>query len=72
MKNNTNGANHVVKWEDRPVVNLTEAIMITGLSASSLKRRIKTGQIKAIDRSNIHERLLIHTDSLTEYLNGGK
>ena len=62
--------NYVVRWQDRPVVNLTEATMITGLSASTLKRRIATGQIDAIERKNIHERILIHTQSLAKYLNG--
>jgi len=60
--------NYMVNWKDRPVVTLTEATMITGLSPSTLKRRIATGQISAIDRQNIKERILIYTKSIAKYL----
>ena len=58
----------LIKWEDRPVVSLTEATMITGLSASTIKRRNYTGQLSAVDRKNIKERILIQTKSLVKYL----
>jgi hypothetical protein len=54
----------MVNWKDRPVVTLTEATMITGLSPSTLKRRIATGQLSAIERENIKERILIYTKSI--------
>jgi hypothetical protein len=60
--------NYMVNWKDRPVVTLTEATMITGLSPSTLKRRIASGQISAIDRQNIKERILIYTKSIAKYL----
>ena len=60
--------NYMVKWEDRPVVTLTEATMITGLSANTLRRRIERGEISAIERSNLKTRILIHTKSLIKYL----
>ena len=60
--------NYMVNWEDRPVVTLTEATMITGLSANTLRRRIERGEISAIERSNLKTRILIHTKSLIEYL----
>ena len=58
----------MVNWQDRPVVTLTEATMITGLSPSTLKRRIATGQLSAIERENIKERILIYTKSIAKYL----
>jgi len=60
--------NYMVSWENRPVVTLTEATMITGLSANTLRRRIKRGEISAIERSNLKTRILIHTKSLIKYL----
>ena len=60
--------NYMVNWEDRPVVTLTEATMITGLSPSTLKRRIATGQISAIERKNLKERILIFTSSIAKFL----
>ena len=59
---------HMVSWEDRPVVTLTEATMITGLSPSTLKRRIGDGLLTAIERTNLKTRILIHTKSLVKYL----
>ena len=60
--------NYMVNWKDRPVVTLTEATMITGLSPSTIKRRIRTGQISAIERTNLKTRILIHTKSIAKYL----
>ena len=60
--------NYMVKWEDRPVVTLTEATMITGLSPSTLRRRIADGLLSAIDRKNLKTRILIHTKSIAKYL----
>ena len=59
---------HMVSWENRPVVTLTEATMITGLSESTLRRRIGDGEITAIERTNLKTRILIHTKSLAKYL----
>tara|TARA_Y100001968_G_C18926330_1_gene512170 strand:+ start:262 stop:453 length:192 start_codon:yes stop_codon:yes gene_type:complete len=53
---------------DRPVVTLTEATMILGLSASTIKRRLESGQIKQVERKNMREKILIHTDSIKKYL----
>ena len=60
--------NCMVSWENRPVVTLTEATMITGLSANTLRRRIEMGEISAIERTNLKTRILIHTKSLIKYL----
>ena len=59
---------HMVNWKDRPVVTLTEATMITGLSPSTLKRRIEDGLLSAIERTNLKTRILIHTKSIAKYL----
>ena len=61
--------NYMVSWEDRPVISLTEAVMVLGLSPSTIKRRIATGQIKAVDRGNLREKILIYTESIIKYLN---
>jgi len=63
---------HMVSWENRPVVTLTEATMITGLSPSTIKRRIEDGLLSAIERTNLKTRILIHTKSLAKYLQEGK
>ena len=60
--------NYMVSWENRPVVTLTEATMITGLSPSTLRRRIEDGEISAIERTNLKTRILIHTKSIAKYL----
>jgi len=64
--------NYMVNWEDRPVVTLTEATMITGLSSSTLKRRIEDGLLSAIKRTNLKTRILIHTKSIAKYLQEAK
>ena len=53
---------------DRPVLTLTEATMVLGLSASTIKRRIATGQIRSVDRINTREKILIYTESLKKFL----
>ncbi len=59
---------HMVDWKNRPVVTLTEATMITGLSPTTLKRRIADGLLSAIERTNLKTRILIHTKSIAKYL----
>ena len=60
--------NYMVSWEDRPVITLTEAVMVLGLSPSTIKRRIATGQIKAVERANKKEMIQIFTKSISQYL----
>jgi len=60
--------NYIVSWEDRPVISLTEAVMVLGLSPSTIKRRIATGQIKAVERANKKEMIQIFTKSISKYL----
>ena len=45
-----------------------EASMLLGISCSSIKRRIADGRIKALERDNLKEKILIYTDSLAKYL----
>ena len=56
---------------DKPVITITEAVGILGLSTSTIKRRIATGQIKAVDRENLREKILIYTDSIAKFLDKG-
>jgi len=60
--------NYIISWEDRPVISLTEAVMVLGLSPSTIKRRIATGQIKAVERANKKEMIQIFTKSISQYL----
>tara|TARA_Y100000034_G_scaffold20004_1_gene22747 strand:+ start:77 stop:277 length:201 start_codon:yes stop_codon:yes gene_type:complete len=53
---------------DRPVLTLTEATMVLGLSASTIKRRIETGQLKSVKRGSNLEKILIYTESIKSYL----
>ena len=60
--------NYIISWEDRPVISLTEAVMVLGLSPSTIKRRIEDGLLSAIERTNLKTRILIHTKSIAKYL----
>ena len=55
----------------RPVITCMEASMLLGISTSSIKRRIADGRIKALDRDNLKEKILIYTDSIAKYLERG-
>ena len=61
-------SNIIPRWQDRPVITMTEAVMVLGLSSATIKRRIKTGMIKAVKRDNLKHRILIYTDSLKKYI----
>ena len=52
----------------RPVITCMEASMLLGISCSSIKRRIADGRIKALERDNLKEKILIYTSSLAKYL----
>ena len=60
--------NYIISWEDRPVITLTEAVMVLGLSPSTIRRRIATGQLKQVDRTNKKEMIQIFTKSISQYL----
>ena len=55
---------------DRPVLTLTEATMVLGLSASTINRRIDTGQLKSVKRGSNLEKILIYTESVQKLLKG--
>ena len=52
----------------RPVITVVEASMLLGISATSIKRRIADGRIKALERDNLKEKILIYTSSLAKFL----
>jgi hypothetical protein len=52
----------------RPTVTCMEASMLLGISVPSIKRRIADGRIKALERTNLKEKVLIYTKSLAKYL----
>ena len=58
----------IVDWKNRPVITVTEAVMILGLSTATIKRRIKSKQLTSVYRDNKKQRVLIHTDSILKYL----
>ena len=55
----------------RPVISVMEASQLLGLSQTSIKRRIADGRIKALERDNLHEKILIYTSSIAKYLERG-
>jgi len=55
----------------RPVITVVEASMLLGISATSIKRRIADGRIKALERDNLKEKILIYTSSISKYLKEG-
>ena len=55
----------------RPTITVSEASMLLGLSATSIKRRISDGRIKALERTNLHEKILIFTNSIRKFLEEG-
>ena len=59
---------NVINWKDRPVITLTEAVGVLGLSSSTIKRRIQTGQLKQVDRVNKKHMIQIFTKSISQYL----
>ena len=58
----------MISWKDRPVITLTEAVMVLGLSPSTIRRRIRTGQLKQVDRVNKKHMIQIFTKSISQYL----
>ena len=58
----------IVDWKNRPVITVTEAVMILGLSTQTIKRRIESRQLTSVHRDNKKQRILIHTDSILKYL----
>ena len=55
----------------RPTITVSEASMLLGLSATSIKRRISDGRLKSLERVNLHEKILIYTDSIHRFLEKG-
>ena len=55
----------------RPVITCMEASMLLGISCSSIKRRIADGRIKALERDNLKEKILIYTSSISKYIKEG-
>ena len=55
----------------RLVITCMEASMLLGISCSSIKRRIADGRIKALERDNLKEKILIYTSSISKYLKEG-
>ena len=43
----------LVNLKDRPVLTITEVVGMLGISSSTIKRKIASGEIKAIPHQNI-------------------
>ena len=54
---------------NRPVLTLQEAVMVLGISSSTIKRRISEGILEIVERGNNRQKMLIKTDSIKKYLN---
>ena len=55
----------------RPCISVMEASQLLGLSQTSIKRRIASGSLKALDRDNEHKKILILTKSIMKFLEEG-
>ena len=58
----------ILNLMNKPVVTINEAMQILGLSQSTIKRRLNSGELKQIHRDNLRHKVLIYTDSLKKYL----
>ena len=54
---------------EKPVLTVTETAFLSGLSNSTIKRKILSGELKAVDRDNLRNKILIHTASVKKFLN---
>ena len=55
----------------RPVISVMEASQLLGLSQTSIKRRIADGRLSALERDNMHNKILIYTKSIIKFLEKG-
>ena len=53
---------------DKPTITVKDASWVLSLSTSTVKRKIDQGVLKCVKRDNLREKILIYTDSLTNYL----
>ena len=54
----------------RPALSIHECAMILGLSYQTIRRRCKTGEIRTLPHTG-NQKIMIITESLKKYLNGG-
>ena len=57
---------------NRPVCTILDASWLLSLSASTIKRKLKSGELKAVNRINNKEKILIYTDSIKNFLSKGE
>ena len=53
---------------NRPVLTLSETVMVLGVSTSTIKRRLEDGSLEAVPRDNLRHKILIKTDSIKKFL----
>lgn len=58
----------ILNLMNKPVVSITEAMQILGLSKSTILRRLNNGELKQIHRDKLRHKVLIYTDSLKKHL----
>ena len=57
-----------MNYMDKPTITVKDASWVLSLSTSTVKRKIDQGVLKCVKRDNLREKILIYTDSLTNYL----
>jgi predicted site-specific integrase-resolvase len=54
----------------RPAISINDCALILGLSYQTIRRRCRTGEIRTLPHTG-NQKILIITESLKKYLNGG-
>jgi len=54
----------------RPAISINDCALILGLSYQTIRRRCRTGEIRTLPHKG-NQKILIITESLKKYLNGG-
>ena len=58
---------------DKPTLTINEAVMVLNLSSQSVRKKVREGSLKAVDRLNTRDKIQIFTKSIINYIeNGGR
>jgi len=58
---------------DKPTLTINEAVMVLNLSSQSVRKKVREGSLKAVQRLNQRDKIQIFTKSIINYIeNGGR
>ena len=58
---------------DKPTLTINEAVMVLNLSSQSVRKKVREGSLKAVQRYNTRDKIQIFTKSIINYIeNGGR